>query len=181
MAIADERRREFERVDRQLHRLTDLALQSLIDDAELVARRAELLERRASLTRIDGTAIDLTQWRAAVDGLLAVGQTMARAFRQGTDEERRALLGRVYANFVVKERKAAPVLRFPFQLVAEVRDIVEHRRGGDANLPSPHRFLHQNAKSARRGMTRDRALQTWWTLQDSNLRPLRCKRSALTN
>ena len=179
----DERRRrddELKQVDQQLTRLTDLLVSGTLSEEDYISRKSGLLARREALTAAiqapDATAF---AWRAQVHTILTDMTTCLPAFRNGQDDDQRETLGRVYENFIVKDRIVTPVLRFPFFLLDEARPDTTLLFARDENLPDPSRIVVNQRKNACRDSTLEHAFLQWWTLSDSNRRPPRCKRGAL--
>jgi hypothetical protein len=84
-------------------------------------------------------------------------------------------------NLPVRDRILAPELRFPYQVLVEAPKLRDGRTPRGVNrLPAPVTVVNLR-KNARPRDARTRAFSQWWTVSDSNRRPPRCKRGALTS
>jgi site-specific DNA recombinase len=155
---------EVENLDRQLRRLTDLALAGHIDDSEYVSRKGLLVERRAELVRaIEDPIAEQEARRSDVTNLISGSTLFLDAFRTGSQDDRRALIRRLYENCAVANRITTPALRFPFSLLAERRPNPEGGVEGDENFPSPSETITSIRRNARPRSRRERAFQAWCT------------------
>ena len=153
---------EVEKLDRQLRRLTDLTLAGHLDDNEYVSRKGLLVARRAELVHaIEDPVAEQEARRADVTSLIST--LFLEAFRSGSQNDRRALIRRLYENCAVTNRITAPALRFPFSVLAEWRPNAEGGVEGDENYPSPSETITFIRRNARPRSRRQRAFQAWCT------------------
>lgn len=152
----------------------------LIDKADYLDRKVQYQAEAATLRReLDSPEDALSSWRDELERFLERGASLAVEFREGPDDLRGLLLRDVCSNHIVRDRKTASTLRFPYTLLAEWRPLLPPSILTRSNRwPDPPTVLN-NAKTARGGNAMTRGLLAWWTLSDSNRRPPPCKGGAL--
>ena len=75
--------------------------------------------------------------------------TLVAAFREGSTDDRRRLIARVYDNPVVNERIVKLALRFPFSLLDDARELCSDTKRRDDNRVSAVDSLLNQTKIAR--------------------------------
>lgn len=107
-------------------------------------------------------------WRTLIAGMLHWGETALAAFREGTNDEKRALLVEAYTNLPVRDRILAPELRFPYSVLTHAPNIADGSLDPDTNRhPDPETVLNLR-KNARPRDARLRAFSLWQPLGESN-------------
>jgi hypothetical protein len=164
MAVARAKQLELEKAENEHRRLTDLVVAGTLDEQEYFERRAASLVRLQGLRQaVEHPTSEVEAWQEAVKELVTLGATLAKSFREAGQDDRRALLGRLYENLVVTDRITKPRLRAAYQLLDGSYPLVSPPSERDVNLPSPRRIWPQVLKNARPRSSRERAFLTWCT------------------
>lgn len=140
-----------------------------VDEKDYVERRAVLDGQAHGLRRtLADPRGELDAWRHAVREVLTTGVDLVSTYRASSQDDKRALLVKMYANLPVSDRVTKPVLRIPFTLLDEPRPDSTVLSGKDANAYRPSETLLNERKNARRISSSERAFHAWWTLTGSN-------------
>lgn len=148
---------ELARAKARLTRLTDLALDGSVDDAEYVAHKAELRARISQLEdgiRHPHESIDT--WLSTVSEAFSLGATLRDAFLRADTQARRCLLAQVYVNLLVTNRKTAPILRPPFEELVGICNSVGAEFVDDVNPPDVVEIAQRVRKNTQPENARDR-------------------------
>lgn len=165
-------RAELEQVEHRLKRLTDLVVDGHIAEDEFSARRGKLQSRAVALrAALDNPTQELERWRETITNVVSVGQTLHDAFMQGDLAARRQLLSQVCSNLVVKDRKAAPVLRSEYLVLTEQPTLASGENSDGSNLPPPRQALLNLRKNSRPTNRRQREFLAWYARRESNPHP----------
>ena len=158
---------EIVRLEVRKKRLTELVISGTLAEQEFSEHQAEVVRRIDALRQdLANPLAALDDWRQAVKRTITVGSTIHAAFAAGSPEERRGLLTEMYENILVKDRKAAPVLREPFRVLdAQCPDRLIGD-GGDENYPVISNIALNQSKNAHPGSLRERAFHAWCTMQN---------------
>lgn len=162
-------RSELQRLEARKRRLTELVIAGTLSEIDFEEHRTDV-ENKIALTRarLEDPVAALDAWHAAVTEIVDVGSTVRDAFGKSTPDERRGILTRMYENFVVTDRKTAPILRAPFISLAEEHPDEEALSRCDENHVRAAILPPNKRKNARPRTSLERACLAWWTLRGSN-------------
>lgn len=137
---------DLRQAEGDLERLTDVLVRGLLSDADYVVRRDQTRARITALEQVLAEPkAELEAWKAALSRALDDGVTLAAAFREGSTDDRRRLIARVYDNPVVSERIVKLALRFPFTLLDSARELcADAKRRDDNRAAAIDSLLNQN-------------------------------------
>lgn len=121
---------------------------------------------------LDDPEAEIDSWRTVTTDALTFSATALDSFRNGSEDDRRAILARMYANLLVTDRKVAPVLRFPYSLLDGERPDGDMGKGPSQNPPDPSKIWLSLRKKARPRDARERAFMDWCSGEDLNLQGL---------
>ena len=153
---------QLQRVETELARADQLVVKQVLDEAGYVTLRDELRAQAARLRRtIAEPMAELDLWRNAIREAVTFGASALKSFQEGTLEQRRALVVKLYENFAYIDRKPNIRLHSPYVILDGPRPTSHLENGDDENLPSPSEVLLCRRKNARPRDARMRALVAW--------------------
>ncbi len=164
---------ELDRAKHRLARLTDLAVDGGLGGAEYMERRTAMLAEIEILKHeIEDPASGIEDWRRQVLDVFDTSEALARAWSRTPDHDLRELLRRAYLNFVVKDRKTKPELRFPYTLLDFAPLVTRDAEHAHLNLPHPSEIWPRESENALPGDARLRQIALWCTIiRDVRTRP----------
>lgn len=135
-AVIEGLRKEITASEAELDRLTRLCTRGHLPEDEYVRSRMQLM---TELEKLRGQLADPYKFEVEINATLrdviSVAAMAARTFVDGTEEERREILGRICVSIKLTDRKLSVELRRPFLLLAEkLPEIVSQLRE-----PNPHK------------------------------------------
>lgn len=134
-AVVEGLRKEIAASEAELDRLTRLCTRGHLPEEEYVRSRMQLMDE---LEMLRGRIADPHKFEEEIDDALrdviSVAVLAVRIFVDGTEEERREILGRVCTSIKLSDRKLSVELRRPFMLLAEkLPEIVSQLRRPNPN------------------------------------------------
>ncbi len=106
-------------------RLTDLRLRDLIDDAEFIAKREELVGEGSRLAeQVEAFGLRSNQWLDRVEEAFSFCRVVRERFASGTPAEKRQILQIVGSNLVLQDKKLTIQ---PGEFLAGVQKAVENQ------------------------------------------------------
>ena len=160
--------------DEKLERLLETKIEGLIDSDKYVEKKDEINKEKAlALEKLDSAENRITDWTGVLERAVDFVMYAKIKFINGTDQERREILSTIGQNLTLKDGLLGVGSRFWREPFAEIAAFYKQKTAALEPAISSSQTREKVPNVAEKSL--------WWTVLDSNQRPLRCQRSALAN